>query len=396
MPTLGDLTTIYLDVFAGDLMRYVLGAGGVYLFVNLALFGLIRGHKIREKTPPWTQIRREILASLRTVVIFAVTGTTIALGERAGVINIYFDVASYGWGYFLFSTVVLIVAHDAWFYWSHRALHHPPLFRRFHRLHHRSHNPTPFTSYSFDIGEAVVNAVYLPLILLVLPTHPVALFIFVTHMMLRNALGHSGVEVFPAGRDGRPLFGWMTTVTHHDLHHGHAGYNMGLYFSWWDRWCGTEHPRYLEEYRKSGRRMTVSGSLKVLAAGLILFGAMAAQAKAADLAGAYASPGIGVIVHFEPCPDAASQRCGRLLWVWDRADTAHTKIGEFIIWGLKPDGRSWSDGRLKSPEDGRTYRGKLTPNGRHELTLQGCAGPFCQTQVWHSVASVRAALKDAP
>ena len=83
-------------------------------------------------------------------------------------------------------------------------------------------------------------------ILLILPAHPAAILVFVTHMMLRNAVGHSGYEFFPADRDGKPLFDWMTTVTHHDLHHAHAGYNLGLYFTWWDRWMGTEHPNYLE------------------------------------------------------------------------------------------------------------------------------------------------------
>ena len=120
-------------------------------------------------------------------------------------------------------------------------------------MHHRSHNPTPFTSYTFDLGEAVVNAVYLPLILLVLPAHPSAILIFVTHMMLRNAIGHSGYELFPANRHGRPLLGWMTTVTHHDLHHEHAGYNLGLYFTWWDRLMGTEHPDYLKAFGQAAR-----------------------------------------------------------------------------------------------------------------------------------------------
>ncbi len=396
MSVFAGIPEIYLDVLAGDLLRYVLGAGGVYLFVNLALFGLVRGQKIRDKAVPLAQIKREILASLRTVVVFAAAGTTIALGERAGLIDIYFDGDRYGWAYFGFSVVLLIVAHDAWFYWSHRALHYPPLFRRFHRLHHRSHNPTPFTSYSFDVGEAVINAIYLPMILLILPAHPAALFAFVTHMIVRNALGHCGIEVFPARRDGRPLFGWMTTVTHHDLHHANAHHNMGLYFSWWDRLCGTEHPNYLEAFKSSGKQITFLGAAKLLTASVIFAAAITTQAKAADLNGAFASPGMGMIVNFEQCPGVSEQRCGRLLWVWDTTRSTKVKIGEFVIWGLKQDGASWSGGQLKSPEDGRVYRGTLTQDGRDLLTLKGCAGPFCRTQIWRSVASIRTVLRSAP
>ena len=58
--------------------------------------------------------------------------------------------------------------------------------------------------------------------------------------------GNPGVRFprMPAGRDGRPLFDWLTTTTHHDLHHSQAHWNYGLYFTWWDRWMGTEHPDY--------------------------------------------------------------------------------------------------------------------------------------------------------
>lgn len=261
---ISHLAGIFSGVLATDLLRYAVGAGGVYLTVNLALAARLRARKIRADEPPQGQIGREILASLRTVLIFALNGTLIVVGAEAGLVPIYTEIATYGLTYLIFSTVVLIVAHDTWFYWSHRLLHYPPLFRRFHRLHHKSHNPTPFTSYSFDLGEAVVNAVYLPLILLVLPAHPAAILVFATHMMLRNAIGHSGYELFPANRSGRPLFDWMTTVTHHDLHHAHAGYNLGLYFTWWDRLMGTEHPGYPEAFRRAAKPVPAQGVRRAL------------------------------------------------------------------------------------------------------------------------------------
>jgi sterol desaturase/sphingolipid hydroxylase (fatty acid hydroxylase superfamily) len=40
---------------------------------------------------------------------------------------------------------------------------------------------------------------------------------------------------------------------------GQAGYNYAAWFTWWDRWMGTEHPEYLARYaavawRPFGRR----------------------------------------------------------------------------------------------------------------------------------------------
>ncbi|MEY8828308.1 sterol desaturase family protein [Sedimentitalea sp. XS_ASV28] len=324
-------------------------------------------------------------------MIFALSGTLIVLGAKSGVFPVYTEISIYGWAYFGLGTAVLIIAHDTWFYWSHRLLHYPPLFRRFHRLHHRSHNPTPFASYSFDLGEAVVNAIYLPLILLVLPVHSLAILIFVTHMILRNAIGHSGYELFPANRQGKPLFGWMTTVTHHDLHHAHAGYNLGLYFTWWDRWMGTEHPDYLDEFRRVARPLP-GWILRTLFLGFaILPGLGATEARAETLTGAYASPGVAIIVQFAPCESDTKATCGRLIWAWSPGDTPHAQPGDVIITGLRRSGTGWS-GRLLNPEDGRTYRGSITLTGTDAIALRGCAGPFCTTQRWQSVRTLRRVL----
>lgn len=304
--------SIYADVFGSDLLRYVLGAGGTYLLINILLARRIAGQKIRPSDPPKGQIQREIIASLRTVLIFTAAGTSIVFGTMSGINMIYKDIATFGWTYFAFSIVALIVLHDAWFYWTHRALHYPPLFRRFHRLHHRSHQPTPFTAYSFDIGEAVVNAIYLPLVLIVLPAHPLALFVFVSHMMLRNAVGHCGIEVFPANAKGQPVLDWLTSVTHHDLHHAHAGYNLGLYFSWWDRLMKTEHPQYLSEFARVAPRIRARGVITGFMVVVAVVGLMVSRAEAFELNGHNASPDLGLIIRFEDCASNTKVRCGRL------------------------------------------------------------------------------------
>ena len=242
---------VYPFILQGDLIRYVAGAGGTFLVVNTLLAGWLVRRKIRDERPDWLQMAREIVVSLRTVVIFSLVGLAIALSEQLGWLAIYDDPLERGLPYFLFNLFVLIVLHDAWFYWTHKIMHRPGLFRWFHRLHHRSYNPSPWTSYAFDASEALVNAIYLPLALLLMPTSLLAAFLFTAHMMLRNAIGHCGYEVFPARRGGRPLVGWLTTVTHHDLHHARPRYNFGLYFTWWDRLMGTEDPTYHAEFARA-------------------------------------------------------------------------------------------------------------------------------------------------
>ncbi len=245
---------IFLHILPNDFMRYLLGAGGVFLIVNVFLAGRLAGRKIRTKSPELEQMRREFIISMRTTVIFALSGVASVMAAKFGLLETYYVAGERGWSYFAFTLVMLIVAHDAWFYWTHRLIHHPRLFRRVHRTHHKSHNPSPWTAYSFDMGEAAINAAFLPLFLFLMPTSVQAIILFLLHMIVRNALGHCGYEIFPSRRTGRPVFDWMTTVTHHDLHHAQAGWNYGLYFTWWDRLMGTEHPLYHEKFAAAVRK----------------------------------------------------------------------------------------------------------------------------------------------
>ena len=148
------------------------------------------------------------------------------------------------------SVLAMIVVHAAYFYWAHKLVHHPKRFRLYHRRHHLSMNPSPFTAYSFDIREAAIMVTFVLLWTLLVPHAPGSIAMFVVVSLVKNTLGHSGFELMPATREGKPMFDWLTTTVHHDLHHRRAGYNFGLYFTWWDRWMGTEDPIYHAEFKR--------------------------------------------------------------------------------------------------------------------------------------------------
>ena len=370
------LLSLYADTLQGDFLRYALVATGVYLVVNTALQARLAGRKIRPDTPGWRQIRDEILASLRPVMIFAAIGALIRLGAEAGIIPIYWRWDAYGYWWLPASFALIVIAHDAWFYWTHWLMHRPRLYRWFHRLHHKSHNPTPFTSYSFDWTEAALNAVFFPLALLVVPAHPIVLFAFTWHMMLRNALGHCGYEVFPARADGRPRFDWMTTVTHHDLHHANARWNLGLYFTWWDRWMGTENPDYHARFRAAlGRSAPV-------AAALLLF--IAPVAKADDIADLWLTANAEAVVEIAPCPTNPAYHCGAVIWArdgsWPRA-----RPGALILENLAVSGAAWR-GDFHHPDTGLTFSGEAYI-AADRLTLTGCALILCDGTEWRRLSS---------
>ena len=238
----------WLANMATDVTRYAIFSIAVWAGLWIILGGVMRGRKIRPDAPPARQMVTEFLISLRSVVIFSTFGLIPYVLERTGWLHGHEIAVSWGPIWFWVSLVLMIVAHDAYFYWVHRAIHDPRLFRRFHRRHHKSFNPSPFTAYSFDLGEAALMGIFVPIWVFIVPTPWPAVGLFVLHQIVRNTLGHCGYELMPARRDGRPVFDWLTTTTHHDLHHSQAHWNYGLYFTWWDRWMRTEHPDYHAHY----------------------------------------------------------------------------------------------------------------------------------------------------
>ena len=89
-----------------------------------------------------------------------------------------------------------------------------------------------------------MHAVFLSMVIWVMPLYGSVIYIFLIHMIVRNVLGHTGLELFPRGFVRLPLAGGLTTVTHHDMHHSNPSGNFALYFTWWDRIIGTEHADY--------------------------------------------------------------------------------------------------------------------------------------------------------
>lgn len=253
-----DVAGRWLGSMGMDVARYVVFAVGVWLVLWVALKGALRARKIRDDVPPWRQLAVEFLFSIRSIAIFSTVGLSVFFLSRAGLMRGPALAAGWGPGWGVASLVLMVIAHDAYFYWSHRLMHDPRWFRRMHRRHHRSHNPSPFSAYSFDIGEAAVMAAFVPLWLLLVPTPWPVIGLFMLHQIVRNTLGHSGYELMPARRDGRPLLGFLTTVTHHDIHHAAARWNYGLYFTWWDRMMRTEHPDYHARFARAVRRQVRS------------------------------------------------------------------------------------------------------------------------------------------
>jgi lathosterol oxidase len=235
----------------GELLWYALAAGAVWLLFYVALRAAMRRRRVSPGEPTARQVGREVAHSLRSIAVFGLVSLGVFLAARAGWTRLYYRVSDRGWAWLGLSVGVMVLVHDAYFYWTHRLMHHRRLFKFFHRTHHLSTSPTPWAAYAFSVPEALVQAGIGPLIVFTIPTHPLAFAAFMMWQVAFNVLGHCGYEIFPrwflASRAG-----WvLNSVTHHAMHHEKFRANFGLYFNVWDRLLGTNHEEYEERLARA-------------------------------------------------------------------------------------------------------------------------------------------------
>ena len=220
-------------------LRYFIIAGAAYFIFYIWQQKKYLSIKIQSKIPQPRKVRSEIFYSIITLLIFCAVSWLIFDLKKHGLTKIYLDPAEFGYTYFAFSIVLMVFIHDAYFYWTHRLMHHPRIFKLVHLRHHLSDNPTPWSAFSFHPVEAIIAAGIIPVIVFLIPTHPYAIFIFLTFMTLINVMGHLGYETFPMKFRKSKIGIWQNTSTNHNIHHQRSAYNYGLYFTFWDRLMGT-------------------------------------------------------------------------------------------------------------------------------------------------------------
>ncbi len=231
-------------VTASTAVRYALFAGVAWLLGYVWFRRRWFHRKIIQALPTSAQVRREMRDSLVSICVFGLVGWATFEAARRGWTRMYWEVSDHSWGWWWASVGLTILLHDTWFYWTHRAMHHPRLFRLFHRTHHLSKNPTPWASFAFSPLEALAQAAIFPLAVCLMPLHPLAFATFLVWQMFFNVIGHTGYEYNRRGFMRTPLRLFVNTPTNHVMHHENMRGNFGLYFNFWDRLMRTNHPDY--------------------------------------------------------------------------------------------------------------------------------------------------------
>jgi len=137
----------------------------------------------------------------------------------------------------LYSFVVYMIVNDTLFYWSHRALHHPSVYKRFHKQHHEFHVSLGITTeYASPFESVFSNTIPTVLGPLIMGSHPTLLWMWLVFREIETVDAHCGY-VFPFS-PMRPFP--FNGPQRHDYHHSNNTGNFGSFFTFWDKLMGTD------------------------------------------------------------------------------------------------------------------------------------------------------------
>jgi lathosterol oxidase len=229
--------------------RYFIMAGATFVLFYVILKKIMQKRKIQLKFPKNKDYLRDLFFSILSIGIFAgIAVSTFSFIKPYT--NMYNEIGEYGLVYYCFTFVWMFFLHDAYFYWTHRLMHHPKVFKYVHLIHHKSTNPSPWTAYAFHPFEAVLEALIIPIIAFTIPTHKSAILLYTLFQIIYNVYGHLGFEIFPK-RFNKNWFGrWVNTSVAHNMHHKYFVKNYGLWTTLWDRMMSTLNEKYDETYQQ--------------------------------------------------------------------------------------------------------------------------------------------------
>lgn len=155
----------------------------------------------------------------------------------------------------LLEFIIIMLVYETYFYRTHRILHSKQFYKSVHLTHHKSVQPTIFTSICFDWIELIVNYSFLAWYLLVIwllwfsiTLHTITLFLLFTASW--NTYWHSWVDLYSKSAAKKLYSIWIMSSRYHDIHHSKNDGNYGFFFTFRDRICGTVSKEYKKEFFK--------------------------------------------------------------------------------------------------------------------------------------------------
>jgi len=157
---------------------------------------------------------------------------------------------------------VFVVVEDTMFYWSHRLLHHPSIYKHIHKQHHEFKSTIGIASeYAHPVEGLIANLI--PFVtgpLLVGRVHMFTLLFWMFLRVVETVDAHSGF-VFPFSPFS--LLPFQGGAERHDYHHLYNIGSFGSFFNLWDWFMGTDQPFRTHQAKQRGAAAASGSSITI-------------------------------------------------------------------------------------------------------------------------------------
>lgn len=198
-------------------------------------------HKIQGEKFKFSDIKRDFFLSSISMLMYGFSTGWMFTQEGQAYTAIYNDIFLHSLIWIPTSFFILLVLQDTAYYWVHRTLHHPKVFKYLHELHHRSKNPSVFSSFSVHPFEMGIGLIYGIPVMMYLPVNSFVLHAFALTSILVSSHSHLNIELMPKTWSRHPLMKFLISSNFHNLHHRRYQYNYGFFFTYWDRLMRTNY-----------------------------------------------------------------------------------------------------------------------------------------------------------
>lgn len=192
----------------------------VYLFLDVIAPKFSQRHKIQPapKQPTRSDIVRCFVVVTQNQILSSVLHLSlIYISSKAGSGSSYRVTTKLPSAFeFVRDFAISLVLREAMFYYSHRLLHIPYLYRRIHKKHHKFTAPIALAAqFAHPIEQIFANALPISLPPQLLHSHVLTFWAYLAWELFNTATVHSGYDFF--GNKAKM----------HDLHHEKFNLNYG-------------------------------------------------------------------------------------------------------------------------------------------------------------------------
>ena len=228
-----------------QLTRY----GRLFGILVYFLFSGLSYHFVFDKTtfqhPKFlkNQVKLEIAQTMQAMPIMSILTVPFYMLEIRGYSKLYdgLEEAPFPlYNYLQFPFFVLFT--DFCIYWIHRGLHHPLIYKRLHKPHHKWIMPSPFASHAFHPVDGWAQSVPYHLFPLLFPLQKFAYIILFVFINFWTIFIHDGEYVANS-----PV---INGAACHTMHHLYFNYNYGQFTTLWDRVGGSYRKPNDELFRR--------------------------------------------------------------------------------------------------------------------------------------------------